>query len=46
MYKSLDLACHSFPGQIVSCHSSLGSEFGGRIALVKDAQHRLRRRAP
>jgi hypothetical protein len=29
-----------------SRHSSLGGEFGERIAVVKDVKHRLRRREP
>jgi hypothetical protein len=32
------------PDEITPCHSSLGGEFGEGIDVVKDAQHRLRRR--
>ncbi len=42
--KILDLRFQAVPDEITPCHSSLGGEFGEGIDVVKDAQHRLRRR--
>ena len=42
--KILDLRFQALPDEITACHSSLGGEFGDWIDVVKDAQHRLRRR--
>jgi hypothetical protein len=42
--KILDLRFQAVPGEITPCHSSRGGEFGEGIDVVKDAQHRLRRR--
>ncbi len=42
--KILDLRFQALPDEITACHSSLGGEFGEWIDVVKDAQHRLRRR--
>jgi hypothetical protein len=39
-------AFQALPDEITACHSSLGGEFGEGIDVVKDAQHRLRRREP
>ncbi len=44
MCKILDLRFQALPDEITTCHSSLGGEFGEWIDVVKDAQHRLRRR--
>jgi hypothetical protein len=44
MCKILDLRFQAVPDEITPCHSSLGGEFGEGIDVVKDAQHRLRRR--
>jgi hypothetical protein len=43
-YKILDLRFQALPDEITACHSSLGGEFGEWLDVVKDAQHRLRRR--
>jgi hypothetical protein len=43
--KMLDLRFQALPDEITACHSSLGGEFGEGIDVVKDAQHRLRRRS-
>jgi hypothetical protein len=44
--KSLNVIGQTFPDEIESRHSSLGGEFGERIAVVEDVKHRLRRREP
>jgi hypothetical protein len=42
--KILDLRFQALPDEITACHSSFGGEFDEWIDVVKDAQHRLRRR--
>ncbi len=39
-----DLRFQAVPDEITPCHSSLGGMIGEGIDVVKDAQHRLRRR--
>jgi hypothetical protein len=41
-----DLRFQAQSGEIATCHSSPGGEFGERIGPVKDAKHRLRQREP
>jgi hypothetical protein len=43
-FKILDLRFRALPDEIPACPSFLGAKFGERIDVVKDAQHRLRRR--
>jgi hypothetical protein len=42
--KILDLRFQALPDEIATRHSSHGGEFGEWIDIVKDAQHRPRRR--